>query len=423
MFEHSFDLADQPRVGYVVKRYPRYSETFIVNEVLAHEAAGVPIEIFSVKPPVDTHFQDLISRVRAPVHYLPSGVSKTSEFWQMLQNAASRHPAIASRFALLVEYSPADICAAVALAIQATESGITHLHAHFATSASDVAWLTSRLTDIPFTMTAHAKDIFHEDVDHGQLAAKLAAAKTTVTVSDFNVRYLRDRFGKAADRVVRIYNGLDLTQFPFREPTTRPPIILAVGRLVEKKGFDVLVDACAKLVVRGVEFQCHVIGDGGMLDSLRNQVVEHDIEHFVEFLGPQPQETVKAALHQSAVFAAPCVEGGDGNRDGLPTVLLESMALGTPCVSTPVTGIPEAIIHGDTGLMVPERDADALADALQRLLDDHKLAVQLARRAREHVEENFDVQRSTAALREWFGLTNAIRSPAKRRMADAVSVP
>lgn len=398
--------ADVDRIGYVVKRYPRYSETFIVNEILSHESAGLPIEIFSARPPVDTHFQDLISLVRAPVHYLPANLSKASDFWRLLSNASASHPVIASRLHRMLKHDPADVAAAVALANHAVASGITHFHAHFATSASNVAWLASELSGIPFTMTAHAKDIFHDSVDQESLVAKLKSARATVTVSDFNMNYLQQRYGDAADRVVRIYNGLNLDEFPYCPGAGRRPIILAVGRLVEKKGFDVLVDACAILAKRGLEFSCQVIGDGGEAEFLRSRVSESGLDRRVEFLGPQPQELVKKALRNAAIFAAPCVQGSDGNRDGLPTVLLEAMAIGTPCVSTPVTGIPEAVRHNDTGLLVPERDPHALANALQKLLSDSETSRRLAEAARRHIESEFDIQRNALMLRQLFGVTN-----------------
>ncbi|TWU06193.1 glycosyltransferase [Stieleria varia] len=396
--------ADKPiRVGYVVKRYPRYSETFIVNEILAHEAVGLPIEIFSVRPPVDTHFQDIISQVRAPVHYLPTNLSKSSDFWQLIGDASKRHSFLASRLSKVIGHNPAVVTAAIAMADQATKTGITHFHAHFATSAADIAWLASQLTEIPFTLTAHAKDIFHEDVDHAALVQKLQAAHATITVSDFNVDFLQQNFGDAADRVERIYNGLNLNHFPFSSPRNREPVVLAVGRLVEKKGFDVLIDACSILAERNVSFRTCIIGDGPLMPDLRRHAETSMPDNQIEFLGPQRQEVVKTALRGAAVFAAPCVEGSDGNRDGLPTVLLESMAIGTPCVSTPVTGIPEAIMNDETGLLVPQRDPTKLADALQRLLRDGELRVRLAEAARQHIERNFDIHRNTAKQRRLFG--------------------
>lgn len=394
---------ERPRIGYVVKRYPRFSETFIVNEILAHERAGLDIDIFALRPPVDTHFQDLISRVRTGVTYLDSGSIRGQEFWAALQEAGRLAPELAwDALAKAGEESYRDVYQAAQLAVLIHERGITHLHAHFASSATSVARLAARMTGIGYSFTAHAKDIFHESVDPADLARKLRDASAVVTVSDFNLAHLREEFGPLAARVTRIYNGLDLEEFPFREPGPRPPRIVAVGRLVEKKGFDVLINAAAELRRRGVNFSVEIIGGGELEDELRARIERLGLGNLVEMTGPLPQPEVKRRIAGATVFAAPCVTGEDGNRDGLPTVLLEAMALGTPSVSTPVTGIPEVIAHGETGLLVREGDALMLARALELLLGDIELGERLARNARRQIEERFDIHQNAARLRALF---------------------
>ena len=406
---------DQMRVGYIVKRYPRYSETFIVNEILSHESAGLPIEIFSLRSPVDTHFQDAISNVRAAVHYLHRGSSKLSEFWRILKSSADQHPGVLTRLPCMLQLDPNDVLAALSLADHAIKFGITHFHAHFASSPADVAWLVNQLTGIPYTLTAHAKDIFHEDVDDFTLSRNISGAQATITVSDFNVEYLKQKHGAAADRVLRIYNGVDLSAFPFNETIERPPTIVAVGRLVEKKGFRFLLDACAALASLDCQFDCQIIGDGPLSGELRRQCTSLGLGQRVRFLGPQPQSVVKAALRDASAFVAPCVHGSDGNRDGLPTVLLEAMALGTPCISTPVTGIPEVLLNEQTGLLVPECDSIGIADAVQKLIADAAYRSSLARAARQRIEHYFDIHKNTALQRELFS--------ASRDQFEAVADP
>ena len=396
------------KVGYVVKRYPRYSETFIVNEILDHEAAGMEVEIFSLLPPEDGHFQDAISRVRAPVTYLQAKGLKAADFWSTLAEAGEILPYL---WDSLEEARSEDVryaYQAVVLAREARLRGITHLHAHFATSSTTVARLAARFARIPYTMTAHAKDIFHESVLPEDLRKKLQDAAATVTVSDYNVEYLQDSYGPAAEGVRRIYNGLELEKFPYEEPRARVPEIMAVGRLVEKKGFADLIEACSLLRDRRVEVRCRIVGLGEQEPELRAAVERLDLGNRVELPGPRPQGELIEVVGSAAVFAAPCVVGGDGNRDGLPTVLLEAMALGTPCVSTDVTGIPEVLRDGETGLMVPQHDPAALADAIERLLADPELRVGLAGRARRLVEEKFDVRRNAALLRETFEAARAV---------------
>jgi glycosyltransferase involved in cell wall biosynthesis len=240
------------------------------------------------------------------------------------------------------------------------------------------------------------------------LRRKLRDAAATVTVSDYNLEYLHNCYGPAAEGVRRIYNGLELERFPYKEPRGRVPEIVAVGRLVEKKGFADLIEACSLLRNRGVDFRCRIVGLGEQETELRAAIERLDLGEWVELPGHRPQGELIEAVGSAAVFAAPCVVGGDGNRDGLPTVLLEAMALGTPCVSTDVTGIPEVLRDGETGLMVPQRDPAALADAIKRLLADPELRVGLASRARRLVEAEFDVHRNAALLRKTFEAAHAV---------------
>jgi glycosyltransferase involved in cell wall biosynthesis len=255
---------------------------------------------------------------------------------------------------------------------------------------------------MPFTFTAHAKDIFHETVRETDLRRKLQEAAAAVTVSEFNLAHLRQRFGADAEHVKRIYNGVDLDRLRFVPAGDRPPLVLAIGRLVQKKGFHVLLDACALLLKRGVAFRCMIAGSGEEEAALKAQHQRLGLDSRVELAGPRPQREVFELLQQAAVFAAPCVIGPDSNRDGLPTVLLEAMALGAPCISTAVTGIPEAVIDGQTGIIVPQHDPAALADAIEKLLSDSILRSRLAVQGRRLVEEQFEITRNAARLREVF---------------------
>ncbi|MEZ6129238.1 MAG: glycosyltransferase family 4 protein [Planctomycetaceae bacterium] len=390
------------KVGYVVKRYPRFSETFVVNEILAHEAAGLPLEIFSLRPPVDTHFQDLISRVRSPLTYLSCGRVKANELWDALNRCAAMYPRTFAAMDGLQGEDSLDVYCGLQLAIEVEQRGIGHLHAHFATSAAAVARIAARLAGITYSMTAHAKDIFHDSVRAEDLAARIHDAAATVTVSDFNLHFLTNSFPHCRDRIVRIYNGMHLNDFLFQPPVDRPARIVAVGRFVEKKGFTDLIDACAVLRDRRINFECVLVGSGDLEQSLANQILRLQLSDHVAMAGPCPQREVKQLIYDSAVMAAPCVLGEDGNRDGLPTVLLEAMALGTPCVSTDVTGIPEVLRHNETGLLVAQNAPEHLADALQQMLQDTDLRIRLSTAARLLIEREFDVVRNTEQLRAMF---------------------
>ena len=402
-----------PKVGYVVKRFPRYSETFVVNEILAHEDAGLPIEIFSLRPPNDTHFQDSLSAVRAPVCYLPWSGIKALDFWAAAEEAGSACPVLWSELPAAVGQDACDVYQALVLAREAAQRGVGHLHAHFATSPTSVARLAARFAGIPYSFTAHAKDIFHESVRSDDLARKLSDAAATVTVSDFNVDFLRAEYGAAARGVQRIYNGLDLDRFVWSEPRDRSPSIVAVGRLVEKKGFSDLIEACSLLAGWGRDFTCEIVGTGPLESQLASLIDRRGLAGKVFLLGPRPQNDVIARVRRASVFAAPCVVGSDGNRDGLPTALLEAMALGTACLATDVTGIPEVLRNGETGLLVRQNAPADLAVGLARLLSESELRVRLSLAARRLIEREFDVRRNAALLRPIFkGLARESRAGA-----------
>ena len=392
-----------PRVGYVLKMYPRFSETFIVHEILQQEAVGTHVEIFSLRLPIDGRFHEALARVQAPVTYL-SREHKASLFWSSLREAAREVPTITEHLDELLAAPEDEALAAVELAGAIRRSGLEHLHAHFGSIAADVARLAARLTGITYSFTAHAKDIFHEEVDPAGLATKLREAHTTVTVSDFNRTHLRAEFGEDAERVVRLYNSVDLEAFPF-EPkgvAPGPARVAAVGRLVEKKGFGDLLTAVATLVDEGRDVHLDLVGTGPLEPVLREQVRTLGLGDRVTMHGALPQGRVREIVADAAVFAAPCVIGADGNRDGLPTVLLEALALGTPAVSTPVTGIPEIVRHEETGLLVPESDPGALAAALARTLDEPEAAAERARAARSLLEADFDFRDHAVTLQGIF---------------------
>lgn len=381
-------------VGYVVKVYPRFSETFIVTEILAREAAGEQITVFALRHSEDPRFHPELARVAAEVRYLPRPV-KASGLWEVLRastGSMALRAAIGRELPALLEADVEDAVQAIALAERVHTEGITHLHAHFATSATTVARLASLLTGVPYSFTAHAKDIFHESVDADDLRRKVVGAAYVATVSEFNVRHLRELVPAAADRVQLVYNGLELERFPFRSPQHpgSPLRIAAVGRLVEKKGFGVLIDAVAALRDAGVAVQVDLAGGGELEEALRAQVRALDLDEQIRFRGPMPQDEIAELLRRSDVFAAPCVVGADGNADGLPTVLLEAMAVGVPCVSTAVTGIPEVVVEGETGLLRQPGDVLGFADALRRIAEGEVAVGPLAARARALVAQRFD---------------------------------
>ncbi|MDJ1114266.1 glycosyltransferase [Microbacterium dauci] len=388
-----------PRIGYVTKVYPRFSETFVVTEILAREAQGEDLVIFSLRPTNDARFHPELARVTAPVVYLDRP-QKPSTLWAALRSADDRTRAgAADHLDELLAAEVDDAVQAVLLATAARSEGITHLHAHFASAATTVARLASLVSGIPYSFTAHAKDLFHESVDHDDLARKFADAAFAVTVSDFNQAFL-ERTLPSTDRVSRLYNGLELDRFPVRPRPVRsgPLHVAAVGRLVAKKGFDVLIRAVAELRAEGVDVLVELAGTGELQGDLAAQIAAADLDDRVRLAGPLPQHDVARLLAASDVFVAPCVVSADGNADGLPTVLLEAMATGVPCISTDVTGIPEIVRDGETGVLCRAGSVDDLVAALRGFADGTTDAAAISARARRLVEREFDSRRQAGLL-------------------------
>ena len=403
-----------PKLGFVLKRYPRYSETFVVREILAHEEAGASVEIFSMRPPDDAHFQDLISRVRAPANYLYmpaegllpeslAGATLTAaHFWKAMAEGSAELPGLQARLEEVREAEARDIYQGLQLARAIRRKNIQHLHAPFASDAATIARLASRFSGVPFSFTARAKDIFHDAVKPDDLRRKLHDAVSVVTISDYHLNYLRKTYGPLADKVQRVYNGLNLEEYAYRSPEDRPPVILAVGRLIEKKGFGDLVDACALLERDQLDFRCRIIGSGKLQADLLAQINRLGLENKVLLLGPVRQAEVAKEMHQAAVLAAPCIVASDGDRDGLPNVIQEALALGLPVIATDVTGIPEVVHHEKTGLQVPQRDPQVLAAAIRKLLRDPALRVRLATGGRRLIEADFDNRHTSKCRRAMY---------------------
>lgn len=396
--------------GYVVKVYPRFSETFIVTEILAREAAGEQLAIYATRPTTDARFHPEIAKVQAPVTHL-TRPSKASDLFSAIKAADAELPGALHRLAELMPLvhliDSGDLAQGLDLARRVRADGVDHLHAHFANSAARVACIAAALAGITWSVTTHAKDIFHEDVDERLLEELLSRADRVVTISRYNLDHLAARFPQVAGHLHLVGNGLDLARFPYREPRPMegPLRVAAVGRLVEKKGFDVLLEAARAARDRGLGLDVRIAGDGELAHDLRRLAGELGLDDVVTFLGPRSQNEIADLLRWADVMAAPCVVGADGNADGLPTVLLEAMATGVVPISTRVTGIPEAVHPpgGDrpaTGLLLEPGDRDGLAEALLHVADPSFPRAEISRAARELVEREYDTSRQSRRLSE-----------------------
>lgn len=414
------DATRLPRVGYVLKKYPRLSETFILNEILGHEAAGVHVSIYSLRMPDDGRFHADLASVRACAQYLPE--FKSLHAYEAIRQAATlgsaAGPAIerAQQFLDLLPESRrcALLVQGLHLSRQVQRERIDHLHAHFMTIAAHVAYLAHCFTGVSFSVTAHAKDIFRHTVNAEVFRTVANAAARIITVTDFNRKFIADTYLEGNDaNVTRIYNGLPVAALRELADAERPPAgespsprhdatILAVGRLVEKKGFHVLLHACRQLADRGVRFQCRIVGDGEDADRLTSIRDQLGLSEQVCLTGPMPREGVLAEMSRATLLAAPCIPSEDGNQDALPTVLLEALAVGLPCIATRLSGIPEIIDDGVDGILCAPGNSDELATAIEDLLGDAARRDAFAASGKEKVLQRFDRRKTLPELIDVF---------------------
>lgn len=377
-------------VGYVLKQYPRLSETFILTELLALETHEVATTVFSLRPSTEGRFHPEVSQRKGDVEYLPQigrgSVQAAFEAASRFENA-NLVAALGFVDLLPVERRTTTLVQGLVLAGRASVLGIDHLHSHFLTVASHVAHIAHLMSGIPYSVTAHAKDIYRHSVDWRVGRAVTDAADAVVTVCDANVAHLEQHL--PGTRVERIYNGLNAaaSQPPTRRGT---PLLLGVGRLVEKKGFDVLIDVTERLVARGAPVQTVIIGDGELRADLEAQVRGLGLGDVVSFAGACAAPEVAMWMQQARVMVAPCRVGTDGNQDALPTVLLEALRAGLPTVTTPVGGIPEIIEDGREGIIVPSNDVAATTNAVERIISDETLWAEMSRRGPVKLAERFD---------------------------------
>ena len=396
-------------VGYVLKKFPRLSETFVLNELLELERQGVTVTVLSIHRPDDGRFHRQLAELAGEVVYLPQRKSQES----IDAHAARLDLLRAARDGLwgVVEHLLAArrkdlwsvIEAGLDVAAIAHARGIEHLHAHFATVSTDVAHTAHVLCGVPYSFTAHAKDIYQDGVDAQRFARLVRDAAFVVTVCDANRAHIRDHLAPdSVEQIVRLYNGVDLSAFHprIRRPDARP-LVLGVGRLVEKKGFSDLVHAIALLRRQGVDLACVIAGDGEERASL--EALARELDAGIEFTGAMTHDATRALMARATLLALPCVVGNDGNRDALPTVLLEVLAAGVPVISTPIVGVDEIVGGGDAGVLVPPRDPHALAMAIKALLDDPAQREALALAGRARAERLFDLKINVGRLRELFG--------------------
>lgn len=419
------------RVGYLLRSYPRLSQTFILNEVLALEKLGVRVEIFAVTHPHEEIVQAQVADVQAPVTYLESAQQRRwwTIGWEHLFMLLLTPVRYLTTLAYLLYHRDFDegytassrfVCFLQAVYLarllhQAHQQGraIDHLHAHFAHDPTLIAHLVQRLTGIGFTFTAHARDIYQ--IPQQVLGERIRAAGAVVTCCATNIDYLKAAAAPEDQAKLRvIHNGVNLQEF--QPPTASRnanaiPLILSASRLVEKKGYPDLLQAYQQLKAAGYRFRSVIYGDGPLQKSLATLIDELGLQQEVQLAGACTQQELRQVLTQADIFALTPFVTDDGDRDGVPTVLVEAMACGKPVVSTTVVGVPELVTHEGNGLLAAPHDVAGITTALATLLDDTTKRCQLGRAARDTVINQFDLYAGALQLAQLY-TTMAARTAA-----------
>lgn len=399
-------------IVYILGDYPSLSTTFIDREILEAKRRGLNLELLSIGRPrcdaLSKPVQDLVAGIDYifPISLVQLMRTNVIAFARNARTYTStlafivtrEHPSFGRRVKSLAHFF-LGVQAAVILKEKIQMVG--HLHAHFADRAAVVAMVASRLLNVPYSVTAHAYEIYREPIF---LRDKIRGAKFATTCTSFN----KEKLEKLTDvKVELIHHGLDFSAIRRTEGErghrAAGPLVLSVGRLEEKKGFEYLIRACAALKQKGYRFSCEIVGDGSSHARLQALIAAEGAADFVTLCGALPNSEVFQKYMEAAMFVLPSCVAKDGDRDGIPNVILEAMACELPVISTCVSGIPEVVRQSDTGLLVPPNDVHELCIAMARLLDSQEDSRRMGKNAAKFVREEFDIRKNVVRLIELLG--------------------
>jgi glycosyltransferase involved in cell wall biosynthesis len=394
-----------------MSRFPKLSETFVLYEILALEEEGASVDVFPLLREREAVVHPDAEPLVARAHYLPflslpilsSNLRalglQPGPYLRTLRDVLMGTVRSANFFVGAIGIFPKVVHAARLM----RAAGVAHVHCHFATHPALAGLIVHRLTGIPYSFTAHGSDLH---VDRTMLPRKVEEAAFVVAISDYNRNLILDECGRQfADKVVVVHCGVDTQVFaPLvgKQVHDGPLSILCVGTLHEVKGQRYLVEACARLAAEGVDFHCELVGSGPDQRVLEQLIASKSLEGRVVLAGSLTREEVAARVRRADVLAAPSVPTAKGKREGIPVVLMEALGAGVPAVASRLSGIPELVVDGDTGLLVPPGDSSALAAALRRLAADPGLRRRLGAAGRRKVLAEFDQRRSARALAALF---------------------
>jgi glycosyltransferase involved in cell wall biosynthesis len=402
------------KVAYIMSRFPKLTETFILYEMLAMRQQGIEVEVYPLLREREevthpeavhfvnvAHFQPFISLpiVQANLHFLwKKPVVYLKTLWDVLRSNWGSF----NFFAGVIGIFPKTVL----FAYQMRADHVQHVHAHFASHPAAAGFIIHRLVGIPYSFTAHGSDLHR---DRHMLREKVAEAAFVAAISEYNKKLIVSECqGNYSEKVHVVHCGVDTEVFRDRAHETpyekgeNPFMILCIGTLHEVKGQAYLIEACRQLQERGYNFECHFVGDGADKETLADRVEQAGLSDRVHFHGKFTRDEIAQLLLDADVLTAPSVPTSDGRREGIPVVLMEAMGSGVAVVASNLSGIPELVNDQLTGLLVPPRDATSLADALESYIKNPELRRQLGRAGREKVVGEFDLVKNAANLAQHF---------------------
>lgn len=397
------------KIGYIIGTYPGLTTTFIDREILELRRMGENIQILSIRHPWTMLSDEQKVLQEGVIYLLPVRwsnfaasllsylVKRPGTFISVLFYLLTRrHPSLKSRYKTFLHFMEGVYAARLL-----SDKNLDHIHAHFMDRATTVALVVSRFLNVPYSFTAHATEIY---VDPVLVSEKISAAKFAVTCTGYNQKHLASASANGgSQKVIRIYHGLDTSRYKRRtEPNPAGNIILSVGQLKERKGFPYLIEACALLQKKGLDFQCRIVGEGPLRADLESQIRDLGLEGKISLLGARTPEEVIQQYEEANIFALPAVLGTDGDRDGIPNVILEAMSMEIPVVSTNHSAIPEVVENGVTGLLVPPKDSVALTEALCTILESPEFGRGMGKNGRKVITEKFDPEKNARVLLAMF---------------------
>ncbi len=396
--------------AYLFERFPSLTQTFCYREVIEMMTQGMAPKIYSIRLP-EEKVADVPAAVLEQIQYL----RPDEELTALVKRLRHERKIPRAMNHTLRDWSGKTdkhrVYAAAWLGPRLREAKIRHVHAHFAGIAARTAYWLKKFYGITFSFTGHANDIFVETDFPASLSDLMDEASFVATETDFSRAWLVRNFPQHAAKTFRVYNGIRVPEVaePLQEDAV--PRILSVGRYVEKKGFPILIEACAQLRDRGVKFECDIIGGGPMQEALESQVARLNLGDRVRLPGSVPNAEVRDYFSRCDVFALPCMLEKEGGMDNLPTVIVEAMAQGRPVVSTGIAGVPEMIIDGETGFLVEDRSPASVAASLEKLLSDRELRQALGARGHALAQEKFATEITTCSLKRLLVRYGRFRPP------------